>query len=41
MQNKIEWEEMKQNQDLSITLIEENKEYTLTAHVVPPEGNLL
>ena len=37
MENNIEWEEIKQNQDLSITVIEEGKEYLLTVKIVEIE----
>jgi hypothetical protein len=37
MESNIEWEGMKQNQDLSITLIEEDKEYLLTVKIIEIE----
>lgn len=37
MQNNIEWEGMKHNQDLSITVIEEEKKYTLTVKIIEIE----
>jgi hypothetical protein len=37
MQNNIEWEEMKHNQNLSITVIEEDKKYALTVKIIEIE----
>jgi hypothetical protein len=37
MQNNIEWEGMKHNQDLSITVIEEEKKYILTVKIIEIE----
>ena len=37
MENNIEWEEMKQNQNLSITVVEEGNETPLTVKIIEIE----